>query len=321
MLADAGDHAVRWGTCGRSSSIARRGGAGGEDEGAVLVEGLPGSTRSSMFSRAVRWPVLRAALLDGSGREASRVTAWRSRTSARSGRMWSRSTSTRSSSPRSADLGLFDEDERVALEDGCRPGRRRSADDAAAIGGDDVLHLHGFHDDELAGPRGRCRPRRRSTLTIVPCIGGEDGDGAVWGGRPRRRPGRAGGGGGAGRVAAGAAIALAVGRGRRGGCASSIRAPAGVGQRAAIGRRGGHPRGGGFEEGAGAGRLLVRGDEVAMWSSTKRVYHAAGGEVGVAGGGSGGRGCWSRRLLLGIRRGRGAVRVTRLGSRATGSGR
>ena len=53
---------------------------------------VPGSQRSSTFSRAVRWPVLRRRAT-ASGRASSSADAWRSSTSARSGRMWSRSTS------------------------------------------------------------------------------------------------------------------------------------------------------------------------------------------------------------------------------------
>ena len=52
---------------------------------------LPGSTRSSTFSRVVRCPVLRRRAT-ASGRAASRPWAWRATTSARSGRIASRST-------------------------------------------------------------------------------------------------------------------------------------------------------------------------------------------------------------------------------------
>ena len=50
----------------------------------------PSSTRSSTFSRAVRCPVRRRRST-ASGRRSSRVSAWRSSTSARSGRIASRS--------------------------------------------------------------------------------------------------------------------------------------------------------------------------------------------------------------------------------------
>ena len=64
----------------------------GHDERRRTRRSEPASQRSSMFSRAVRWPVFRRRAT-ASGRAASRVFAWRASTSARSGRMASRSIS------------------------------------------------------------------------------------------------------------------------------------------------------------------------------------------------------------------------------------
>ena len=77
-----------------------------------------------MFSRAVRWPVLRRRAT-ASGRAASRQLAWRASTSARSGRIASRSIASSRAAPRRADLGRVDEGQRVALED--RVARRDRA--------------------------------------------------------------------------------------------------------------------------------------------------------------------------------------------------
>ena len=48
-----------------------------------------------------------------------------------------------------ADLGFFDEDDRVALAHHVAFGKSDLADDAVAVRGDDVLHLHGLHDGDL----------------------------------------------------------------------------------------------------------------------------------------------------------------------------
>ena len=48
-----------------------------------------------------------------------------------------------------ADFGFFDEHDRVALAHHVAFGHRDFTDDAIAVRGDDVLHLHGFHDGNL----------------------------------------------------------------------------------------------------------------------------------------------------------------------------
>ena len=59
---------------------------GGDDQRRRTRRSVPGSTRSSTFSRAVRWPVRRRRV-DRVGPAASSPTAWRSSTSARSARV------------------------------------------------------------------------------------------------------------------------------------------------------------------------------------------------------------------------------------------
>ena len=113
-----------------------------------------------MFSRAVRWPVLRrrATASGPGGVERLRVP----RDAPRPGRGGSR----RGRSPRPAasaaalERALLDEDERHGPRAPCRPARRRRAHDAAARALDHVLHLHRFHDQHLAGRRAPSRPSR-----------------------------------------------------------------------------------------------------------------------------------------------------------------
>ena len=113
---------------------------------------VPGSIRSSTFSRAVRWLVLRRRLT-ASGRFSSRVRARRASTSARSGRMAIEVELLRAAHGLAATSDGSSSDQQLVLPRGYRrarrewPGRRRRR-----FRRDDVLHLHGFHHGKL-GPR------------------------------------------------------------------------------------------------------------------------------------------------------------------------
>ncbi len=109
---------------------------------------VPGSHRSSIFSRVVRCPVLRRRAT-ASGRAASSPSPCRSTTSARSGRTRSRFTSLASAALRRLDFGLLDKRQRMPFEDRVALGNRDAPHDSALVGRDDVFHLHRFHHEQL----------------------------------------------------------------------------------------------------------------------------------------------------------------------------
>ena len=123
---------------------------------------LPGSHRSSMFSRAVRRPpACRRSV--ASGRPASRVASTRARSSASSGRIPPLS-GTRPASPSLGDGGgtRSDSISERSTSPACTASPRRHGHrvDAAGRGGlDHVLHLHGLEHDEQ-GPGGHLVSRR-----------------------------------------------------------------------------------------------------------------------------------------------------------------
>ena len=133
----------------RSSTLRRRRWAAIASEPYSTKE--PSSTRCAMFSRAVRWLVLRRRSTEA-GRFSSSVMAWRSISSARSGRMWSRSTSSSSVDVMGVDLGRLEIQDRLVLHQRHAGFGRDLRHPAAMRRGHQMLHLHGFeHGDLLAG--------------------------------------------------------------------------------------------------------------------------------------------------------------------------
>ena len=115
-----------------------------------------------MFSRAVRWPVVRRrATASGPLRvERSRPGA----RAPRRGRGGSVEVELRGASRVLADAVVrLDEDQRRPLEDRVARRRRRPAARPRRLGGDDVLHLHRLDHEQLLprGAPGRLRPLER----------------------------------------------------------------------------------------------------------------------------------------------------------------
>ena len=110
-----------------SSCLARRRSWAAKISGPYSTN-VPSSTRSSRFSRAVRWP-RSWRLATASGRAASRPSAWRSRTASRSSRSRRRdrpASSARAPSCRASRRRLEDR-EQLALGHGVADARRRPA--------------------------------------------------------------------------------------------------------------------------------------------------------------------------------------------------
>ena len=130
----------------RSSTVRRR-------RCAAITSGpystkVPGSQRSSTFSRAVRWRGL-AAPLDRVGARRVERHGVAIVDSARSGRTALEVDFDRRCFGVAGCVVLVDEQERVALVHGVAGGDRDAAHDAAGRRLDHVLHLHRSHDEEL----------------------------------------------------------------------------------------------------------------------------------------------------------------------------